>query len=282
MPPLHPAAALFPEMDAEAFAALVASIAAHGQLEPCVLLDGQLLDGRHRWRACLAQRPPLVPQTREWAGEGGDPVRFVLAQNLHRRHLDSGQRAVVAAESLALYQQQAKERQREAGKEHGRGQPAEQDRQGIAEPSDRAAGKATAQAAKAAGTNAEYVRLAARLRDERPDLFADVKRGDRPLVEAVREARREKAAELTAIIEAHDPDGRIQTATLVLRFSEGLSALHRKWFWQDVALLVRAHLVEQNTPQDLERGIRQTRQFLDRLEAEIAAQQRIRLVEPQP
>jgi len=93
--PLHPAAEIFPVMDEAAFAALVADIAAHGQREPILLLDGQVIDGRHRLRAC--ERLGREPLVREVGADAGDPFSLVVSLNLHRRHLNESQRAMVAA-----------------------------------------------------------------------------------------------------------------------------------------------------------------------------------------
>jgi uncharacterized ParB-like nuclease family protein len=90
--PLHPAAALFPAMDEAAFAALVADIAAHGQREPILILDGQVIDGRHRLRAC--EQLGLEPLVREISAADGDPFCLVVSLNLHRRHLSESQRAM--------------------------------------------------------------------------------------------------------------------------------------------------------------------------------------------
>jgi len=93
--PLHPAAELFPAMDEAAFAALAADIAQHGQREPILVLDGQVIDGRHRLRACA--QLGLPPQVRELSAADGDPIDLVVSLNLHRRHLSESQRAMVAA-----------------------------------------------------------------------------------------------------------------------------------------------------------------------------------------
>lgn len=93
--PLHPAAELFPAMDEAAFAALVEDISAHGQREPILILDGQVIDGRHRQRAC--EQLGLAPQVREVESSDGDPFALVVSLNLHRRHLSESQRAMVAA-----------------------------------------------------------------------------------------------------------------------------------------------------------------------------------------
>ena len=98
--PLHPAAELFPVMDEVAFAALVADIAAQGQREPILILDGQVIDGRHRLRAC--EQLGLEPLVRQVSADDGDPFGLVVSLNLHRRHLSEGQRAIIAARLATL------------------------------------------------------------------------------------------------------------------------------------------------------------------------------------
>jgi hypothetical protein len=104
----HAAAELFPFMSDEEIGELAADIRAHGLLEPIVLLDGLVLDGRNRLRACEAAG--VEPRFVEWDGSG-DPAAWVISKNLKRRHLDTSQRGMVAARKLDYYRAQAKERQ---------------------------------------------------------------------------------------------------------------------------------------------------------------------------
>ncbi len=50
----HPLANVFPLLEGEEFDALVADIAASGLCEAVWLYEGQILDGRNRYRACQA------------------------------------------------------------------------------------------------------------------------------------------------------------------------------------------------------------------------------------
>lgn len=90
----HPAAEIFPMMTGADFDALVADIKANGQREPIVIHDGLILDGRNRYRAC--RQLGIETETLDWSQRGA-PEAFVVSMNLHRRHLNESQRALIAA-----------------------------------------------------------------------------------------------------------------------------------------------------------------------------------------
>jgi hypothetical protein len=86
-----------------------------GLQEEIVVHEGKILDGRHRYLACLAKGVP--PRFRPYAGECGSPLAFVVAKNVHRRHLTESQRAFLAARLKPLFEEDARQRQRSALKQ---------------------------------------------------------------------------------------------------------------------------------------------------------------------
>lgn len=87
----HPLSAAFPDLNDADLQALAADIAENGQREAVVLLDGKVLDGWNRTRACALAGEE--PQTVDFP-EDADPVAYVLSRNLHRRHMTESQRAL--------------------------------------------------------------------------------------------------------------------------------------------------------------------------------------------
>lgn len=89
----HEVANIFPLMQGEEFEALKTDIAQSGQREPIWLhTDGSIIDGRNRYRACMDL--DIQPVFKTWDGKGS-LVAFVVSLNLHRRHLDAGQRSMI-------------------------------------------------------------------------------------------------------------------------------------------------------------------------------------------
>lgn len=89
----HPIAAIFPLMSASELDLLAADIESNGLRDPIWILEGQILDGRNRYRACVLR--DIDHRVEHYKGK--DPIGFVLSKNLHRRHLTESQRAIVAA-----------------------------------------------------------------------------------------------------------------------------------------------------------------------------------------
>src|SRR6516162_1305030 len=96
----HPLADIFPMLEdkSAAFEALVDDIRERRQQEPVWLYESKILDGRNRYLAC--QKLGREIQVKDFAGD--DPIGFVLSANLHRRHLNESQRAMVAAKLTSL------------------------------------------------------------------------------------------------------------------------------------------------------------------------------------
>lgn len=118
----HPHAEIFPAMTDSEFARLADDVESHGLLEPIVLLNGLILDGRHRERAC--EERGVEPRYEEWDESCGvSALEWVISKNLHRRQLTKAQRAALAVECEAQLAEAGRARQVAGGKESGRGRP---------------------------------------------------------------------------------------------------------------------------------------------------------------
>ena len=89
----HPFSAAFPVMTAKDFQALKDDIEVNGQREPIVIFDGMVLDGWHRYQACVQL---CLEAARKPFDSADDPATFVKSMNFHRRHLSASQRAAFA------------------------------------------------------------------------------------------------------------------------------------------------------------------------------------------
>jgi ParB-like chromosome segregation protein Spo0J len=179
---------LFPELSAADYAALKEDIRLHGVKVPILVHGGQILDGRHRYRACreLGVRCLMV----EW--NGYDPWLEVQSRNLVRRHLAKDQ--VYAIRKLAGQQfpelAKAIEAEREnakARKAQAKGQPRGQ--KALLRSEDRHSESADRIGAQI-GVSGTTVKRVDRLAREAPELLPRVAAGQLSVKHALREISR--------------------------------------------------------------------------------------------
>lgn len=185
----HEVANIFPMMGEEEYRRLVVSIRENGLREPIWTYQGEIIDGRNRYKACLELG--IEPFYREWGGQGS-LVAFVVDLNLERRHLNSSQRAMAAIE---IEKQLAKE----AGKRVG-GRPLkpinddninsinnEKPVEIFPQVSD--TGKSRDLAAAIVGTNSRYVTDAKKIVSQAPELKSAILNGTLNIPDAKRVAK---------------------------------------------------------------------------------------------
>ena len=169
---IHPLARLFPAMSDDAYRHLRDDIREQGLLQFITLLDGQILDGVHRNRAC--RDLGVDAETKPFNGD--DPLAYVLSMNLKRRHLTQGQKAMIAADALPQFEKEAKKRQQLS---KGRG------KKGPAKMPDLKR-DARDDAAKAFDVSPRYVSSAKTIAEHSPKLASDVRSGKRRIGQAMK------------------------------------------------------------------------------------------------
>lgn len=209
----HPAATIFPLMNAERFGSLVDSIRHNGLLNDIVLFDGKILDGRNRYRACV--ETGVEPRFIDYAG---DPYFFVWLTNGERRDLDSAQRFLIweaAVEQSGELQKQVAAIEAEANRKRSEAakgnQNAAKDKPKNSDPTPSGAtvshSKAGSKAkAKASKTDRGTVERMGKLKKARPDLAAKVQQGEMKSTAALRTMKKDQVAQKVKEL----PDGKFR------------------------------------------------------------------------
>lgn len=175
---IHPAADLFPMIAGVEFDELVESIRADGLEVPILITDdGQLLDGRNRLLACYMARVDPIFDTRSFS----DPWGTVVRLNIHRRHLNVGQRAASGMKLLAHYTEDAEARML-AGKID------------VDPSADLRKGRSADQAAAEVGVSSRAIQQFKRVADNAPDLAMQVETGKLALDAAEKEVKKRIAS----------------------------------------------------------------------------------------
>jgi DNA modification methylase len=181
----HRYANLFPAMNAEELDSLADNIKKNGLLEPIKLFEGKVLDGRNRALACAKANEE--PRFVEWHRNGVTPLDFVIAENLERRHLNTTQRAALAAMVLPQLRKEARVRQEAAG-EHGfKGGRGRSKGKPLAKNCAKGLGKSAEQAAIRFGVSARTIEKAAALGTKKRGILGKMAKGKLTLQQADKE-----------------------------------------------------------------------------------------------
>ena len=97
--PVSRLASALPAMPGLDYEGLKEDIRQNGQREPIAVLDNEIVDGRHRLRAC--EELGIEPRY-EFLPADTDPLKYILSKNRHRRHLNPSQSAIAAVRIYVL------------------------------------------------------------------------------------------------------------------------------------------------------------------------------------
>ena len=187
---VHELCELAPPMSDTEFEALKRDVREHGIKEPLVVWRGQIIDGRHRYKAVQELRRAGVSiecPAREWVGS--DPLHEVISLNMKRRHTEPARQALQILctakrfPQLAAAIDAAKDRIREGQKSGGRGKKTLRSR-------DRKRGKESADVlGELFGISGSTWKRAERVLREAPQSVDSILKGERTVSGVIRELR---------------------------------------------------------------------------------------------
>ena len=174
---VHPAAEEYPSHSGDEYTVLVNSIRESGLLEPIKLVRGRIIDGRHRYRACLRLDIPILVEELNLTEE--EVSKHVLASN-QRRSLSPGQWAILALKKLPEYEARANERKLSCLAQNT-----------VAEliPQRKESGRVIELLAKAYPVNPKYILYAKRIQESKPELLEKVFSGEMGIIDAHKEVK---------------------------------------------------------------------------------------------
>lgn len=207
---VHPFADKFLLIEGEAFDKLVADIKQNGLQNPITVNQDQtiLIDGRNRYRACIEAgvKPKLNVLGSHYTEER--ILNLIVSENVHRRHLNAGQLAVIAMEYEQAFAKAKKESEiaRRSkfplDKKDNSGVTTAELRESQPNMSE-LSGTAAAQAAKIVGASERYVQLAKAVNRDAPELIEKVQKGEISLDAADKQRKK--------IVQGHTPETKKET-----------------------------------------------------------------------
>lgn len=158
----HKFADIFPLMNSKEFKELKKDIETNGLLEPIVLFEGKILDGRNRNNAC---RELLIkPTFRNYKGK--NPLQYVMSTNLKRRNLTDSQKAIIGVRYL-----KALKYKKVVTSNHKRNRDIVSEQVGV---------------------SGSYIQIAKQVLEEKPEMESKIMRGDIKLKQVYRNIKIEK------------------------------------------------------------------------------------------
>jgi len=175
--PVHAIASLFPMLSDEELDALAEDIKENGQREPIAITLSDLddldslvvIDGRNRYAACI--RAGVTPWFDERYDVRPDQIGpWIISTNIHRRHLEKGQRAAIAVEYEKVYAGEAKARKLASLKQNTGGT--------VKEIFPEREGQASDEAGELFNVSGRTVRDAKYVAQHDPETFDRIKQGE--------------------------------------------------------------------------------------------------------
>lgn len=181
----HELAEMVPSMSEGDYASLRDDIKANGLLEPITLYKGAILDGRHRYRACRELGIDAIATTYD----GENPAAYVVAKNLHRRHLTRAQRAAIGLRLLPHFEEEARKRLASSGFAYCQTAVGKYARTKRDADRPKKEGESSWQAAQAVGISRNSLLRAKRIQEQSPELYKKVMDGEMSIFAADEQVR---------------------------------------------------------------------------------------------